>query len=80
MDGEFRQHVGRPPSAYPAPKTRAQTRIFRPPEQKVDVCARVLISVIPGAPVATKHCDPQTFKLECTQRHDRRPLCPMPYA
>lgn len=29
-------------------KTRAQTRIFRPPEQKVDVCARVLTSVIPG--------------------------------
>lgn len=28
-------------------KTRAQTRIFRPPEQKVDVCARVLTSVIP---------------------------------
>lgn len=29
-------------------KTRAQTHIFRPPEQKVDVCARVLTSVIPG--------------------------------
>lgn len=56
-------------------KTRAQTRIFRPPEQKVDVCARVLTSVIPGAPVATKHCDPQAPNLECTQRHDRRPLC-----
>ena len=34
----------RPPNA----KTRTQTRIFRPPEQKVDVCARVLTSVIPG--------------------------------
>lgn len=47
-------------------KTRAQTHIFRPPEQKVDVCARVLTSVIPGAPVATKHCDLQAPRIECT--------------